>query len=314
MWAQYTIHKDSNCRATQLKDKQLAGYPELREKLTPKYQIGCKRIIASDDYYPTLLQSNVDLETRPIHSIKGRSVLVTDQSANDDSPTPTVTEYDLIVCATGFQTLDFLAPVSLYGTKGRALREDVWREGAYALYGITVEDMPNFAMLYGPNTNLGHNSIILMVEAQSRYISGLIKPVLGARRAGGTLSLRPRADRLEEYNKMLQEELQTSSFNDPRCKSWYKNAAGRITNNWSRTVVAYQKMVQDVDFADYVIESSESKIENKVVPASKKIHVGRVHEETSIVNLILTAVAMTSVVAGTIVARNPKLLESLRLR
>jgi hypothetical protein len=101
-------------------------------------------------------------------------------------------------------------------------------------------------MLYGPNTNLGHNSIILMIEAQSRYINGLITPVLEARKEGKVLSLTPKSEKVKEYNAQIQSELQKSSFNDPSCQSWYKTESGRITNNWSRTVIDYQNQLSKV--------------------------------------------------------------------
>ncbi|KAL5418090.1 hypothetical protein PMIN03_001321 [Paraphaeosphaeria minitans] len=138
---------------------QLPNRPDLHEKLIPKYQLGCKRIIMSDDYFPALGQDNVTLETRPIDRIEGNSVKVADAngeivSAQDD--------YDLLVCATGFKTVNFMQTIQLYGKNGRHIG-DIWKDGAKAFHGITVEDMPNFGMLYGPNTNLGHNSIILMI-------------------------------------------------------------------------------------------------------------------------------------------------------
>jgi cation diffusion facilitator CzcD-associated flavoprotein CzcO len=123
--------------------KQLPDRPDLREKLIPKYHLGCKRIIISDDYFPALGQDNVTLETRPIKNIEGNSVKVAGDngeivSARDD--------YDLLVCATGFQTVDFMHPIQLYGKNGRHIG-DVWKEGAKAFYGITVEDMPNFGAM-----------------------------------------------------------------------------------------------------------------------------------------------------------------------
>lgn len=205
---------------------QLPDQPEMWEKLTPKYNLGCKRIIISDDFFPALNLPNVTLETRPIENISGRAVNV----RGDDGQSMAVeSDYDTIVAATGFLTQEFMHPIAMYGKGGRPLR-DIWKNGAKAFHGTCIEDMPNFAMLYGPNTNLGHNSIILMIESQSRYINGLIKPVLDARKEGKSLSLRPKHSKVAEYNEKVQGELQNSSFNDPNCNSWYKNDAGLITN------------------------------------------------------------------------------------
>lgn len=129
----------------------LPDQPELWEKLTPSYNPGCKRVIISDDYYPTLALPHVFLETRPISNISGNAVNVTNKDGNVEAVQD---DYDLLVCATGFNTTEFMHPIKMTGRNGREL-SDVWKNGAQAFYGVCVEDMPNFGMLYGPNTNLG---------------------------------------------------------------------------------------------------------------------------------------------------------------
>lgn len=284
---------------------QLPDQPELWEKLTPTYKPGCKRMISSDDYFPTIAQDNVTLETRPIHSIAGRAVNVVSEASGQ--PVPAEDDYDLLVCATGFKTVDFMHPIHLRGRNSRSI-SDVWSGGAKAYYGISVEDMPNFAMLYGPNTNLGHSSIILMIEAQSRYINGLISPVLDARRNGGGMSLTIKKDKLEEFNEVIQKELRASAFDDANCRSWYKTESGLITNNWSRTVVEYQKGVEVVDFGVYEVEGSGAKLD--------KMKVGRVREETAVSDralMLLGAVSGAAAVAGWM-WKNSKYLSSVRVR
>lgn len=128
-----------------LRKAQLAGHPELWDKLTPNYAPGCKRVIISDDYYPALTRENVSLETRPITRITERGIEVEGDHEQ---------EYDLIILATGFKTVEFMYPIKVYGANGRPL-EDIWKDGARAYRGVTVEDLPNFGMFYGPNTNLG---------------------------------------------------------------------------------------------------------------------------------------------------------------
>jgi hypothetical protein len=172
--------------------------------------------------------------------------------------------------------------------------------------------MPNFAMLYGPNTNLGHNSIILMIEAQSRYINGLIKPVLEARKEGKALALTPKAEKVKEYNAQIQSELQKSSFNDPSCQSWYKTESGRITNNWSRTVIDYQKQLSQVEYDNYDTTGSGVSI----VRDKPKLKIGRVQEETSVSDKTLLAlgVVSTAAVVGGWFLRNSRYLERIRVR
>lgn len=262
---------------------------DLWEILTPKYEPGAKRVIISDDYYPALGKANVSLETRPIHGISRHTISVKDQ---DGQIKDVASKFDLIVCATGFKTVDFLHPIKIVGRNGRQIG-DVWKDGAQALYGIVAEDMPNFAMLYGPNTNLGHNSIILMLEAQSRYINGLISPVLQARSQGKALALRPKPERMSEYNENVQKILRASTFNDPNCTSWYRNAAGRITNNWCGTVVEYQEMTSRVDFNEYDVDG-----EARIVRSKPQKKLGRVVEETQVSNVTLALGLLSAAAVG----------------
>ncbi|CAK4032395.1 Baeyer-Villiger monooxygenase [Lecanosticta acicola] len=292
----------------QMMQTQLPNRPEMWEKLTPNYNIGCKRIIISDDYFPALGRDNVTLDTRTIHSVEGNAVKVVGENGQ---PVAAEDDFDLLVCATGFRTVEFMHPIQVYGKNGQYIG-DIWKDGAKALYGMCVESMPNFGMLYGPNTNLGHNSIILMIESQSRYINGLIKPVLEARKGGKALALMPKKDVMEEYNKQIQSELRDSAFNDPNCNSWYKNEAGIITNNWSRTVVEYQKMVEVVDYSDFDTEGSGE----EVLKRGKKLHVGRVKEESTVSDrtlMVMGAVSTAAVVGGWLL-RNSRYLEKIRVR
>lgn len=262
-----------------------AAFPhddEMKRKLSPNYNPGCKRIIISDDYYPTLALPHVSLITEKIATITATGIKTEAGEAND---------YDLIVLATGFETLDFMHPISMRGRNDTALSQ-VWSHGAKALYGITVSQMPNFAMLYGPNTNLGHNSIILMIEAQSRYINALLAPVLQARRQGQSLALRPKSSRMDEYNTSLQSELSASAFADPKCNSWYKTGEGLITNNWSKNVVDYQNMIAEVHWSDYEIEGDGK----EVLGAKERTSIGRVREETLVAsNGVLGAIGVVGV-------------------
>ncbi len=164
------------------------------------------------------------------------------------------------------------------------------------MYAMVVESLPNFAMLYGPNGNLGHNSIILMIEAQSRYISALIKEVLRAKVEGKNLTMSPKHEKVEEYNETIQKVLQNSSFADPNCGSWYKNEEGLITNNWSGTVIDYQKMVSKVDWSDYNLSGNGA----EGLGEGKTTKVGRVVEETMVSyrTMGLTALSVLAVAGG----------------
>lgn len=228
---------------TSMMTTQLPSRPDLWAKLTPDYNPGCKRVIISDDYYPALASPKTYLETQAIKRITESGIELHDGTHH---------AHDTIVLATGFRTVEFLHPIRITGTRGRSL-SSIWAAsgGATALYGTVVPSLPNFAMFYGPNTNLGHNSIILMIEAQSRYVNTLVSAVLDARGRDARIGLMPRAERTEAWNREVQDVLAKSSFADPKCRSWYKNDQGRITNNWSGTVVEYQQVLSRVDWEDF---------------------------------------------------------------
>ncbi|KAJ5489243.1 FAD-binding monooxygenase ktnD [Penicillium diatomitis] len=278
-WAQ--VIRDG-CKG--LLETQLAHRPELWKTLTPDYAPGCKRVIISDDYYPALARDNVALETGRIQRITKNGIDI--EGAGEK-------EFDFIVLATGFKTVDFMYPIKVYGAKGRSVA-DVWKDGAKAYHGVTVEDMPNFGMFYGPNTNLGHNSIILMIEAQSLYLNALVSEVIRCRRLGKEIAIMPKPEVLNEYNEQIQALLRDSSFADPKCNSWYKRDDGIITNNWSGTVVDYQKNLSELKWSDYIVEGSGEYLVRK----KRSSHVGRVREESYVSDTTLLAGAASVLAMG----------------
>ncbi|KAL9085440.1 MAG: hypothetical protein Q9165_007590 [Trypethelium subeluteriae] len=293
---------------------ELPSRPELWDVLAPKYHPGCKRSVLSDDYYPALGRANVRLETRPIERVTEAGVQVARDSfaypASFEEEFRTEEEYDVLVLATGFRAVEFLHPIRVTGAGGKGLAE-LWREsGAHALYGVAVPGLPNFGMLYGPNTNLGHNSIILMIEAQSRYLATLIGAVLEARRESDgrkTLALTPKESVTAEYNERLQRELNASSFADPNCQSWYKDDQGRITNNWSRNAVEYQELLTRVRWADYEVEGDGAEVVRRKGEVTK---LGRVVEETRVPDALwmgLSALGTAAVVGGMAMRWLPRL-------
>jgi cation diffusion facilitator CzcD-associated flavoprotein CzcO len=210
--------------------------PTLRAKLTPDYPIGAKRVLFNDDYYPALGRPNVRLVTEPIDTIAAGGVRTRDGELH---------AADVIVYATGFRTTDFLAPIRVTGLGGRELREE-WRHGAHAYLGVTVSGFPNFFMLYGPNTNLGHNSILVMIEAQADYVVDAIRQM----HAGGLRRLDIRRSVMDEYNRDLQAALARSVWATTR-GSWYQLADGTITNNWPHGTIRYRRLLRRADLGVY---------------------------------------------------------------
>jgi len=198
--------------------------PVLREKLTPDYPIGCKRILIGDDYYPALVRDNVEVVTEHILRVTEDAVVTADGREHP---------VDAIIYGTGFVTTSFLAPIEVVGRDDIAL-EDVWKEGAEAYLGVAVSGFPNFFLLYGPNTNLGHNSIIFMIECQVRYVTACIEEMRKQRLRW----LDVKVEAMVRFNKELRRQLDKSVW-ATGCTNWYKTESGKITNNWSDFTIRY---------------------------------------------------------------------------
>lgn len=211
--------------------------PELRRLLVPDYPIGAKRILISDDYYQSLNLPQVRLVTDGVSSFTDDAIVT---KTGEQIP------IDAVIFATGFRTNPFLAGLRIEGLHGRLLEED-WAEGARAYYGITVPGYPNFFMLYGPNTNLGHNSILFMLECQFRYIVEALRVL-----QNGAAYLDVRRDVFEAFNHEIQAALQHTAWAHVD-HSWYKDAAGRITNNWPYSTFWYWWKTRHLNQADYRI-------------------------------------------------------------
>jgi len=210
--------------------------PGLRAKCIPGYVMGCKRVLFSNDWYPALARPNVELVTDPIDRIVADGVVTADGTARPA---------DVIVYGTGFNTLDFLAPMRVTGLDGRRL-DEAWRAGAEAYLGISVAGFPNFFMLYGPNTNLGGNSILYMLEGQIGYVAGALR----ALDAGGLdwIDVRPEVQRA--FNAWVTASSRTSVW-ESGCRSWYTTASGRNTNNWPDHTFLYRHRVRRFDLGSY---------------------------------------------------------------
>lgn len=210
--------------------------PELRAKLTPDYPIGCKRILFSSNYYPALMRDNVTVETTGIKAINASGIETVDGRQHDA---------DVLIYGTGFAATEFLAPMRIVGRGGADLHAR-WNGAAEAYLGMTVPDFPNLFMMYGPNTNLGGNSIIFMIECQMRYLDGALRQLRGARR------LNVRKDVFEAFNDELQERLSHTIWASG-CSSWYQTADGRITNNWPGRTAEYYRRTRRFDPSAYEI-------------------------------------------------------------
>ncbi|MGF6772097.1 cation diffusion facilitator CzcD-associated flavoprotein CzcO [Paraburkholderia sp. GAS199] len=211
--------------------------PELRARLTPNYRLGCKRVLLSSDYYPALTQPNVDLVTAGIREIVADGI-VTEDGVHRQA--------DAIICGTGFQVNDVGAPFDVTGIGGADLGAMWLRDGPEAYLGTSVADFPNFFMIVGPNTGLGHNSMIYMIESQVQYISTCLREL--RRRRARTMNLRPDVQR--EFNARLQKEMQHSVWVSG-CHSWYQTKSGKVTALWPGFTFSFRKRTRRVRPAEY---------------------------------------------------------------
>lgn len=200
--------------------------PALRESLTPSYRMGCKRILMASDYYPALQRRNAKLVTSAITEVLPDGVATADGQQH---------ALDVLVLATGFQAAEAMAPFPVVGRDGAELNE-VWRDGAKAYLGTTVPGFPNLFLIVGPNTGLGHNSMVFMIESQLHYVMDALERMDRARLA----AVDTRADVAEAYNERLQQRLQRTVWSTGGCTSWYQARDGRITTLWPGSTLAFR--------------------------------------------------------------------------
>ncbi len=196
--------------------------------VVPDYPVGCKRILISNDWYPTLLRPDVTVVDVPVVRIEPDAVVTADGTRHPA---------DVLIFGTGFSTTDFLAHIPITGEGGRLLA-DAWSDGAHAYLGTAVAGFPNCYLLYGPNTNLGHNSILFMVERQLNLVLQALALQTRSPTGGDGAAVSVSDAAYERDDRRTQRAMSRTAWAGS-CTSWYKDAAGRITNNWPTWTVSY---------------------------------------------------------------------------
>ncbi|HEX8796153.1 MAG TPA: NAD(P)/FAD-dependent oxidoreductase [Polyangiaceae bacterium] len=210
--------------------------PVLRDRLTPRYTMGCKRVLPTNDYLPALQRPNVELVTSPIAEVRAHAI-----ATKDGIERPV----DAIVLATGFEAAEQVAPFEIRGRAGHELNE-VWADGAEAYLGTSVSGFPNLFMLIGPNTGLGHTSMIVMIEAQVAYVLDAVKRM----RARGLASVEVRPDAQAVYNAEMQRRLANTVWASG-CMSWYLTRTGKNTTLWPGFTVEFRWRTRRFDASAY---------------------------------------------------------------
>ncbi|MCK2243364.1 MULTISPECIES: NAD(P)/FAD-dependent oxidoreductase [unclassified Crossiella] len=230
---------------------------ELRKKLLPAFAMGCKRVLISNDYYPALAQSNVDVVTDRITEVRANSVVTADGTERP---------VDTIIYGTGFHATDPPAMEKVYGKGGVRLGE-AWREGMEAYKGTTIAGFPNLFMLVGPNTGLGHNSIVFMIESQVNYVMDALK-VLGRKEV---VDIDPRVDRVQKFNDRVQKQMQGTVWLTGGCESWYLDQKGRNTTLWPTFTWTYRQLTRKFDAHAYSIRLRATTDVTALNPADKAV-------------------------------------------
>ena len=219
--------------------RQQVRDPVKQAKLVPDYPVGCKRILMSNDWFQAMDQDNLDLITEAVDRVEGNTIVTRDGQCH---------EVDAIIYATGFKATDFLSPMKITGLDGIDLNR-AWKDGAEAYKGISVSGFPNLFILYGPNTNLAHSSILFMLESQIRYVMQCVRTL----QSPGLRYMDVKPDRQQAYDDTIQARLKNSVW-EAGCTSWYKTASGRNTNNWPGFTFSYRRMTGKLELQDYELE------------------------------------------------------------
>jgi len=215
--------------------------PALRAKLVPDYTIGCKRILISSDYYPSLAEPNVEVVTEGVTEVRPKSVVAADGTER---------EVDTIVFGTGFHVTEPRAAGKVFGTGGRSLR-DAWESsgGMSAYLGGAITGFPNLFMLIGPNTGLGHTSMVFMIESQLAYVLDCLRYM--DEHGVATVDVRPEVQRA--YNEEIQSQLVDTVWNQGGCRSWYLDDHGRNTTLWPTYTWRFRRRTRRFDSESYAL-------------------------------------------------------------
>jgi len=212
--------------------------PALRKKLKPRYTPGCKRLLPSNDYYPALTKDNVEVVTDGVTELRERSIVTADGTER---------EIDVLVLATGFHVTDNPMMEHIRGRDGRSLLEQWRASGAQAYLGTTVQNFPNLFLLAGPNTGIGHTSLVFMIEAQIDYVIGALRAM--DTRQAATVEIRQ--EPFVAYNNDVQAKMRRTVWNTGGCASWYLDDEGRNTTLWPDFTWKFRQRTRRFDAQHY---------------------------------------------------------------
>jgi cation diffusion facilitator CzcD-associated flavoprotein CzcO len=217
--------------------------PALRAKLTPDYRLGCKRVLQSNDYYPAFARDNVDLNTDGIREI-------TPQGVVDNNGV--LHEADVIIYGTGFHVIDAYDYLEIKGRNGVNLAAQFREQGVETYMGIMVNGFPNFALMLGPNTALGHNSVVFMIEQQTKFVLRLLAEM----KRRGAVAAEPTQQAQDEFNAEIQRLVVKGIWTQGGCTSWYLDSQGKNRTIWPKFTFQYWWETRKINVPDFAWEQA----------------------------------------------------------
>ncbi|HEY0166353.1 MAG TPA: NAD(P)/FAD-dependent oxidoreductase [Jatrophihabitans sp.] len=212
--------------------------PVLREKVRPHFALGCKRVLISNDWYPALARDNVELITEPISHLTRDTIVTADSTAR---------EVDVLIVATGFQATEQPIADLIKGRDGQTLGQAWSERGVQGYKGATVHGFPNLFFVVGPNTGLGHSSMVYMIESQVAYLVDAWRQM----RRHGLATVEPLAAAEQAWNADLQRRMRRTVWSTGGCRSWYLDAHGRNVALWPRTTYKFRRLTSSFDLGAY---------------------------------------------------------------
>lgn len=243
-------------RVQKIAELQLARQvpePELRRKVTPDFTIGCKRVLMANNYYPALRKPNVEVITEGVKEVRENSIVAADGTER---------EVDAIIWGTGFHVTDSPAWNHVHGRNGASLNE-IWQGSPQAFLGTSVTGFPNLFLMAGPNTGLGHTSLMLMIEASIEHALGAMK--FAETNDVAAIEVKPEAQK--QFNDWVQDHVKDTIWNTGGCASWYIDANGLNTTIWPDYTFRFIQRSRVFDPANYVVRGRDGGEMRPVTPA-----------------------------------------------
>jgi len=218
--------------------RQIPDDKDLQIAMTPKFQFGCKRLMLTNDYYPALNRSHCTVHSAKIEKVNDHSITMENGMTQ---------KLDVLILATGFLVQDFFAPLQVTGTNSTNILQK-WKESEPRLYyGIVSSETPNYFVLLGPNTALGHNTVVFMIECQVEFMINVVREML--KRDAKYVAVKEDAE--EVYMKSMKDQMAKTVWGTEKCGSWYANDAGIITALWPKNCTSYWRETRTVDFSKF---------------------------------------------------------------